>query len=555
MDKVIVRIETDKNNMVFCFKAYKNKKVKMFLLTEKENHINEIIDYLSKDRIYLGIGIKERETNIINKIINNKDRYKSMSAKQIIDELIKISDEKNNIISIDAAIVNGWKDTPLSILKQEYKYKDKIDERDDFLIIKGISNNILFIENLIAENQNKIVAINNLGKRYKMPLQNLTEPEIISSIFKRFYTEKNKSRTISFPPYIENTKMEQTKRITTILKMNDTLNSTQNSTSEEITINDINITLTNGGISHYKSYNNFGDKDNTVFFIDIESFYPKIIINNKLYPINLNQEKFIEEYKYIYQLKIEEKDPDVKQLYKNLINKLFGMTKTKNPVVKDPVLFKSIITIGQVTMVHLIESISKKVGNLKVKMIHTDGLFITVPNKNKELFLKVIDKWKEIAGFNITIEEVSSIFISKTGSYIKIVNGEIYSTGDLKYDNSKFINHKIAKSMTVNFMIDDIDYVSKIDEIRNVKNFLIKQSIKKGNQIIITNEKGKRIEYKHNTIFFYVTNEGYKLSIKNKATGKETPLPYNAIKLKANINDIDKQYYIQKTNNLIQTLL
>lgn len=160
------------------------------------------------------------------------------------------------------------------------------------------------------------------------------------------------------------------------------------------------------------------------YLIDVSSYYPTLMVNNKWYPrSSLSPEKF----KLVLNKRFELKklgDPR-EEVYKVLLNSIYGVTKSKFSKLFDPVMGNNICINGQLILIQLINELSDCA---KLIQSNTDGIIVKINNR-----LRLENKIKDFGErFNLrfTTKSIKKVVQRDVNNYaVQYNDGDIKSKG------------------------------------------------------------------------------------------------------------------------------
>lgn len=167
---------------------------------------------------------------------------------------------------------------------------------------------------------------------------------------------------------------------------------------------------------------------------DVESFYPRIILNQKLFPPHLG-EAFLQVYNTIVETRIHAKGAAAKakkagdraaakkwkviaDSLKIVINGLFGKLGNKYSTVYAPQLMLQVTITGQLVLLMLIEML-EEIG-ISVISGNTDGI-VSKYNKDRHNEVRaVIAEWEKRTNFKTEETRYAGVFSRDVNSYVAI---------------------------------------------------------------------------------------------------------------------------------------
>lgn len=157
-----------------------------------------------------------------------------------------------------------------------------------------------------------------------------------------------------------------------------------------------------------------------LFDRDVASYYPYIILNQKLYPRHIG-ENFLTVYKEIVDRRIEAKrlgDKTTAESLKICINGCFGKLGSKWSVFYSPELLVQVTLSGQLSLLMLIEMLEWY--KIPVVSANTDGIVIKCPQEQVANYLAVVQQWEQITGFQTEETRYKSIHSRDVNNYIAV---------------------------------------------------------------------------------------------------------------------------------------
>lgn len=167
-------------------------------------------------------------------------------------------------------------------------------------------------------------------------------------------------------------------------------------------------------------------KNGSFLHIDAKSFYPSLMINNNFISrASASPELFKQLYSKRMNL-LKEHNPK-EQLYKLLLNKTFGASKSKYNKLFDARQANNVAINGQLILTHLILILEPFA---ELVQSNTDGIIIKYDHEMKQPILDVIKRFSEQYEINFEIKEIERIAQRDVNNYaIRYRNGNIKAVG------------------------------------------------------------------------------------------------------------------------------
>jgi hypothetical protein len=192
--------------------------------------------------------------------------------------------------------------------------------------------------------------------------------------------------------------------------------------------------------------------------VDVASYYPAILINNKLHPAHL-EESFSALYQQIRDERIRikranSKDPNAHAL-KIVINSLFGKTASRYSPFYDPSITLAITITGQLALLMLIEMFEDQ--SIKVVSANTDGVTVELEEYDTASFKEICEIWQEMTDFELEETHYAKIARRDVNNYCALTtDGDIKRKGiftrpDLKHD----VKASVVQQMAENHLLFD----------------------------------------------------------------------------------------------------
>ncbi len=201
-----------------------------------------------------------------------------------------------------------------------------------------------------------------------------------------------------------------------------------------IIIDGIHHQLGNGGVhGSVESTTIIPDIDETIVDIDYKSLYPSLIIQNNFVPKHIGK-KFLKVYQGMYDRRNKELKPAMKNVeygsdeYKTLdsqqntmklvLNSSFGKLGLKYSKLYDPSALLHITLTGQLTLMMVIEKLSRK--GFKTFYANTDGITLRVRKKDVKKIQKITKKFDKKTGLEMEYNFFKSSHIRDVNNFVNI---------------------------------------------------------------------------------------------------------------------------------------
>jgi hypothetical protein len=297
--------------------------------------------------------------------------------------------------------------------------------------------------------------------------------------------------------------------------------------------------------------------DNTLLIDrDVASFYPRIILNQALYPQHLGP-VFLDVYNKIVEDRLKAKAEGNKSVAASLkitINGSFGKLGSKWSCLYAPDLMIQVTISGQLSLLMLIDMIEQ--AGIPIVSGNTDGVLIKCPKDRYDDLNKAIALWETITGFTTEETQYRAVYARDVNNYIALplnpkdkvkVKGtyaERGSAGDSVL--SKNPENLICNDALVRYLDSGICPEDTIRNCMDIRRFVTVRNVTGGGSKSAV-PLGKTIRWYYSTQM-----QGNIVSIK---TGNQIPNSNGARPLmqlpKELPNDIDYDRYINITKEML----
>ena len=319
----------------------------------------------------------------------------------------------------------------------------------------------------------------------------------------------------------------------------------------KIKLGDTNYKVGIGGIHSQEKRIHFDSCNKILVEIDVVSYYPNIMINNRYIPTN-HPKNFIQDYEWFYNERLEAKsigDKTKNETCKIILNGTFGKLGSNKSSLYSPNLLLNVTLTGQLSLLMLIEQL--EANGISVVSANTDGILINTSDINEFALNKIVRNWEERCNFKTTYTRFKDVYKRSVNDYIGITKeGDIKTKGFMQYSSLRSNSiEKICRSAVINYlqkniMIEDTIY-SMSDDIRN---FLIFKKSTDGAYY-----QGQRLG---KTVRWYYSTQG-DVILKgngNKVQESTGAMPLMEIPENLKCDDIDFDRYIARANKVLKDI-
>jgi len=313
------------------------------------------------------------------------------------------------------------------------------------------------------------------------------------------------------------------------------------------------------------------DGEYCIYDVDVASYYPSIVVHNKLYPEHLGVE-FADIYNEIRKLRFSypKGTPENKMLKLALNAAGFGDTNNQYSPFYDYQMTITITLNGQLMLCMLSEMLFLGIESMSLIQANTDGLTVRFKKENKEQFFDILKQWEQKTGMGLEKTEYTHMWIRDVNNYIaKSSDGKVKQIGAYKADLEWHQNHSalvVPKAVTA-YLIDGIEVEEFIKNHQDKFDFFINYKAPRGSRLVLEEIQGNRKVYKElqNTIRYYISKEGAplkKLMPPIKENTEERVIGVNVgynIKVcndadQFDFDDLHYEWYISEAKKLIEPL-
>ena len=326
--------------------------------------------------------------------------------------------------------------------------------------------------------------------------------------------------------------------------------------------------LGTGGL-HGSVESKFYDKDDEYLIIDVDvaSYYPSIVIQNRLYPEHLGEE-FVDIYKEIRDLRFSyKKGTSQNKMLKLALNSAYGDTNNQYSPFYDYKMTLDITLNGQLMLCMLAEKLMQ-IETVSLIQANTDGLTFRIAKKDKAIYENISKNWQEFTGLELEEIIYEKLWIRDVNNYIALKeDGKAKKIGAYKYDLAWNQNHSslVVQKAVEAHLLKGISIEDFVYNHRNKYDFLL--NFKATRNIDLVLEKVYSLQKTYlplsNTIRYFISKNGLPLKKILPALNKDSEqrvIGINVgykVELCNNINDfsyefLDFDYYVKEAYKLIE---
>jgi hypothetical protein len=320
----------------------------------------------------------------------------------------------------------------------------------------------------------------------------------------------------------------------------------------KVKINESVYQLGIGGIhSCEKKVNYVAGKDYILVDRDVTSYYPNIILSQRLYPKHIGTE-FLTAYKSIVEKRILAKrtgDKVTDASLKIVINSSFGKFGNKWSALYSPDLLIQTTVTGQLALLMLIETLEG--AGIQVVSANTDGIVIYCHKHNQAALSAIIAEWEDITGFNTEETAYTALYSRDINNYLAFKPSGSYKAKGAYADAelSKTPTAQVCVQAVVDYLQLDIPIETTIRSCSDTRMFVSVRSVT-GGAVKGDTYLGKAVRW------YYALGETG--SIQYKKNGNKVAMTDGAKPLMVlpqdKPADLDHQWYIAKAYSILSDL-
>jgi len=536
-----------------------------------------ILDYILH---YNGQNLNKNLFDLSQNIINS-DRRDGYARDKLVPwgqlDLMKIMAFDKLGVSLKQCAINlKWhkiQDLPLSF-DYNVNTKEEIET-----IIKYNINDVLISYELFKKLQPEIEFRKELSTLYDVDLRNASDSKIANLLLEKFYINENVD--VNSIKYLrtkrnffwlreciaKNIKFKTTKLKDLKFEIANTLVVAENNFAykKKIRFANCDYELGIGGLHSDDKPGRFvSDENYKIISADVSSFYPYIIINNKIIPKHLD-ETFIDILKKITKERLDAKKNNEKVKADGLkitINSIFGKLGSDTFWLQDAKALCSVTVSGQLYLLMLIEALT--LNGIVVISVNTDGIDCKLDRSLEEKYHEICDWWQKETNFILEFTEYDLFVKSDVNNYLgRDIFGKIKEKGRFIKDIEikKGYHYPIVPLALYNYFVNNIDIEKTLYECNNILDFCLSQ--KAGKNFYFELKEPEVTTKLQKTNRFFISNNGGKLvkidSQKNTEIGlyvdrKITIINNYNNNISINNYDIDYNFYKEEILKYIKEI-
>ena len=157
----------------------------------------------------------------------------------------------------------------------------------------------------------------------------------------------------------------------------------------------------------------------SIFAADVKSYYPSIVIHNRLYPEHLGEE-FCDIFEEIKERRFSYPKSDPRNgMFKLALNAAgFGDTNNAFSPFYDPKMTMTITINGQLMLAMLAETLMMQIPTIQIIQINTDGIDVSIDNQDIDLYLSICNEWSATTGMDLEYAKYHNFYCRDVNNYV-----------------------------------------------------------------------------------------------------------------------------------------
>lgn len=286
---------------------------------------------------------------------------------------------------------------------------------------------------------------------------------------------------------------------------------------------------------------------------DVASFYPNIILQQKMFPPGVG-EVFLSIYQSIVDRRISAKrsgDRVTADSLKITLNGTFGKLGSKYSFLYAPQQLIQVTITGQLALLYLIEMLHA--AGVSCKSANTDGIVLQYHKHKEFVVADIMAHWQQATGYELERTDYRLLAARDVNNYVAVTTdgkikrkGVFAPAGLMKNPDREIVYDAVAEHVA-----NGADVEHYIRSCQDLRKFFTVRTVKGG---AVWNEQylGKAIRFYHSSV---VPKEMY---IKYQTNGNKVPLS-DGCRPMMDLpgffpNDIDYEYYTAAAKELLQQI-
>lgn len=608
MNTVVYDVETFINFFSYTDIDVSTQEVKVFVIHESRNELDELVKYLNETRYRIGYNNVHFDRVVCDIITENYQRLKSFPVNNMLRLLynqvqLMMKEENREFYrgntEIDLFLLNHFNNksklTSLKALQCSIKWhnvqdmpfhhasevtKEMIPQILEYNLNDVLSTQAFF--EICKEQLSFRKELGKLNKKFMLNMPDITigEEIFLKAIRKEYFLSKKELRdAVQFDKKVELSKCilpyVEFKSATFqefLKKVKWTVISDTQKLKYSVKYKGFKFDYGVGGIHGciepgiYQS-----DDKHVIIDFDVKSYYPNLAIQNELHPKHIPQDAFVGTYKTLFDKRVEaqlRKDKTEDAGLKLALNGIFGKTGEVTSAFYDRYYFYSITLNGQLLLSMLAERYLDRVPGLEMLQINTDGVTVKLPITQVGLVQAINNEFMTLTGLILESVEYSKMVIRDVNNYLavstdgKVKKKGIFETEKQLHKDSSFL--AIPKALE-DYYVNGITIEDSIKNNQSIYDFCGRYKAYKGWSAVYNySEKGQVIQENHGKILrYYPCTKGGGTSLKVNEDGRVHNLLANQKTMKFNRffevdsfeeYNVNHEFFITECNKIIDVV-
>lgn len=454
-DAVVFDVETYRNFFLVLFKHVATGKVTHVQMSPNRRLNHSLLLDTLESSLLIGFNSIDYDVPMIQCALKGYDTYQLKEASDDIIRGMQFRDfcEKHELSKPSWNHIDLISVAPLKAGLKLYagrlhckKLQDLPIDPDKLLtaeeaaqIVEYCGNDLVNTETLYQELDAQIALREELSRVYKQDLRSRSDAQVAEQVIsnevqkingvrpKRPTGLEGSSFKYQVPDYVSyrtpelKSLLEKIRKADFVINANGSVETPQPLNGLDVRVGVAKYRVGLGGLhsSETKSQH-IADDEYLLIDRDVASFYPRIILNQGLYPKHLGA-AFLEVYNKLVVRRLTAKkagDKTTAESLKIAINGGFGKLGSKWSVLYAPDLLIQVTITGQLVLLMLIEMIEEF--GIRVLSANTDGILIKCPKAQYDDLNAIIQKWESITAFETEETQYRAVYSKDVNNYLAI---------------------------------------------------------------------------------------------------------------------------------------
>jgi hypothetical protein len=253
---------------------------------------------------------------------------------------------------------------------------------------------------------------------------------------------------------------------------------------EPFPLADCDLSVMVGGLHTVDSPGKFvADAETAIVDLDVTSYYPSLMLAEKVYPSQLG-ESFLEDFKTVIDQRIAAKragDKATADALKIVANATFGkLNDSWSPIRSVRNAFRVTMN-GQMFLLMLIEALHSQ--GFKILSANTDGLMILAPRARLADLAGVTGPWERQTGLTLERTDYARVCRRDVNAYVALAeDGKVKTKGPFNSESGKG-DGRIIREAAIAYLLHGTDPAKTVADCADPVAFLFYQRAKNGGEL------------------------------------------------------------------------